>query len=36
MIDDLYILGRPKSEPAPLYMGAGENADANEMRRNGR
>ena len=36
MIDDLYILGRPRTEPAPLYMGVGENADANDPRRNGR
>jgi aldehyde dehydrogenase len=36
MIDDLYVLGRPRSEAAPLYMGVGENADANDPRRNGR
>jgi acyl-CoA reductase-like NAD-dependent aldehyde dehydrogenase len=29
LIDDLYILGKPRREPAPKFMGVGENAEAN-------
>jgi aldehyde dehydrogenase len=30
LIDDLCILGKPKREPAPKFMGVGENAEANQ------
>jgi aldehyde dehydrogenase len=33
LIDDLCILGKPKREPAPKFMGVGENAEANEKSR---
>src|SRR6185436_15634548 len=29
LIDDLCILGKPRREPAPKFMGVGENAEAN-------
>src|SRR3954463_4458394 len=29
LIDDLHILGMPRREPAPKFMGVGENAEAN-------